>query len=85
MRCYRVILIIFSLFLFSINLSALSQTEHINCMIFINGKLPLGSWIMDEYFSYSDSTGGLHKIDFYYVTGEIQLTQKNANILHFEY
>ena len=82
MRCYRFFLLLLGLFLLNINLSALSQTDHINCTIFIDGKLPYGSTLRDHYFSYFDSTGVLHRIDFQYVIGEIQLTQENANILH---
>ena len=81
MRHYRIVLAILILFLLSINLSALSQTQHINCIIFIDGKLPYGSHISNDYFSYSDSIGGLHKIEFNYIIGELELTQENFMIL----
>lgn len=81
MRHYRFVLVILSLFLFSINLSAHSQTEHINCIIFVDGKLPYGCHISEGYFSYTDSIGGLQRIDFNYIIGEIHLKQENFIIL----
>lgn len=64
------------------NLSSFSQNEKINCTIFIDGKLPDGSWVYDEYFSYSDSLGVVKKVIFDYVLGEIQLTSENAKTIH---
>lgn len=56
-----------------------SQDERINCVIFIDGKLPTG--IYDEYFSYTDSSGNKRKIDFDYMIGEIKLSSKNKKAL----
>lgn len=75
-------LLIISLLLSCFSSFAFSQNEHINCTIFVDGKLPGGSWIYDEYFSYSDSTNSVVKIEFNYVTGEIQLSVDNANLIH---
>ncbi len=70
-------------FLFFIFYSVLfSQEEHINCTIFVDGKLPAGSVIYNSYFSYCDIIGNERRIDFHYVIGEIQLTEKNSNSLY---
>jgi hypothetical protein len=75
-------LLVISLLLFVFNSFIFSQVNHVNCIIFIDGKLPEGSWMYNEYFLYIDSVGNEKKIDFDYVIGEIQLTQENSNILH---
>jgi hypothetical protein len=75
-------LLIICILIWCFNLSSFSQIERINCTIFIDGKLPDGSWVYDEYFSYSDSLGVVKKIKFDYVLGEIQLTSENAKIIH---
>jgi hypothetical protein len=69
---------IFSLYCFT----GLSQNHRINCTIFIDGKLPNGSWMYNEYFVSIDSTGNEIKIDYKYVIGEIQLTPENANLIY---
>jgi len=64
-------------FIISILIAALapslfSQNERINCILFIDGKLPTG--IYNTYFSYFDSSGNVRKVDFDYMIGEIQLS-----------
>lgn len=56
-----------------------AQTNHINCIIFVDGKL---SGIEDSaYFTYMDSIGIEQKIYFDYTYGEIFLDSFNQKIL----
>lgn len=59
--------------------TSFSQEEKINCIIFIDGKLPTG--ISNEYFSFTDNIGNERKIDFQYTIGDILLTDTNAKKL----
>ncbi len=59
--------------------SLFTQNERINCIIFIDGKLPTG--ILEAYFSYKDNSGNTRILDFNYMIGEIQLTTENKKIL----
>jgi hypothetical protein len=59
--------------------SLFSQNERINCIIFVDGKLPTG--IFDTHFSYIDNSGTTIIIDFDFMIGEIQLTSDNKKIL----
>jgi hypothetical protein len=63
----------------SLSTTLLSQNERINCIVFIDGKLPSG--VFDEYFIYTDSVGNLKKIDFEYAIGEIILSPDNKKTL----
>lgn len=69
------------IFIFIINSFVHGQEKDINCIIFIDGKLPDGSWIYDTYFSYSDSAGNIKKINFSYEIGDIHLTKENSSLL----
>jgi len=66
----------------SLNTYLYSQEEDINCIIFIDGKLPQGSYISNTYFSFSDSIGDIKKINFSYEIGNIHLTQENSQSLN---
>ncbi|MDP3463282.1 MAG: hypothetical protein Q8S18_10865 [Bacteroidales bacterium] len=72
----------FSILYFSFYSISFSQDAHINCTIFVDGKLPEGSAIYDSYFTYFDNMSNEIRIDFNYVIGEIQLNEKNSNSLH---
>lgn len=75
-------LLYISILFFSFHSVIFSQEDHINCIIFVDGKLPAGSGIYNSYFSYYDSIDNERKIDFRYVIGEIQLTEKNCKSLN---
>lgn len=62
-----------------IGFSSFSQDEKVNCIVFIDGKLPTG--IFDEYFLFIDSIGNEKRIDFQYSIGDILLTDENAKKL----
>lgn len=66
----------------SLNTCLYSQEEDINCIIFIDGKLPQGSNISNTYFTFSDSIGDIKKINFSYEIGNIQLSQENLRSLN---
>lgn len=56
------------------------QKEKLNCIIFIDGKLPTG--IYDEYFSYLDEDKNESRIDFEYSIGDIILSKNDINTLY---
>lgn len=53
------------------NVSLLAQNVSINCIVFVDGKLPTG--ISNTFFSISDSIGDETEIGFKYLVGEIQI------------
>ena len=69
------------MYLIIISLMAHSQNEHINCTIFIDGKLP-DLDILRGCFSFTDSTQKERIIPFEYVIGEIHLSLEDWNYLH---
>ncbi len=71
--------LIISILIMASTLLLFSQNERINCIIFIDGKLPTG--IYDGFFTYIDNSGNEKKIDFDYMIGEIQLSPKNKKAL----
>ena len=76
MRFIFIILYIFSFYTY-----LYSQEEDINCIIFIDGKLPQGSNIYNTYFTVTDSIGDIKKINFSYEIGNILLTKDNSQLL----
>jgi hypothetical protein len=64
---------------FSINHS--SSEQRINCMIFIDGKLPEGSYIYNSYFTYTNNDGSLLQVGFNYVIGDIIINIDDLEIL----
>ena len=70
---------IISILIMAFTPSLFSQNERINCIVFIDGKLPTG--IYDEYFSYIDSSGSKRKLEFDYMIGEIKLSSENKKTL----
>lgn len=57
-----------------------AQTNHLNCTVFIDGKLP-DLDVLTGYFNYIDSNKHLTKIDFDYVIGEITLSNSDYYLL----
>lgn len=56
-----------------------SQNARINCIIFIDGKLPTG--IYNGFFNYNDVSGSVKKIDFDYMIGEILVSHENKKVI----
>lgn len=54
-----------------------AQSEKINCIIFIDGKLPQDNQIFDSYISFNDTNNIETIIDFDYVIGDIIIAEKN--------
>jgi len=69
------------IYLIFISLMAYSQSEHINCTIFIDGKLPDLDVLRGD-FSFKDSTQKERIIPFEYVIGEIHLSSDDWKYLH---
>lgn len=76
MRSIAAFILFFSLFS-----SVLSQEKRINCIIFIDGKLPGISEIYNEHFTFSDSSNNDVKIDFEYIIGEMIFSDVNYYLL----
>lgn len=70
------LLVLTFLFLYMVSFS---QSEKINCLIFIDGKLPLEGQIFDTYLSYFDTANIETTIEFEYIVGDIILSEKNLN------
>lgn len=70
--------LIFILLPFCLLLNA--QDKHINCLTFIDGKLPDRS-VITGYFEVEDSIKNIRKFEFDYHIGEIRLTKKNDDDL----
>ena len=75
------ILVTFILFFGFVSI-VFSQEKHVNCIIFIDGKLPGISDIYDECFTFSDSSNIDVKIDFEYVIGEMIFSEANYLLLN---
>ncbi len=67
-------LVIILLF-FTTNTFAISQNSHLNCIIFVDGKLPEDSKIFNSYFSYNDSLDTEIKLSFKYIIGEFSVNR----------
>lgn len=74
------IFIISLLFLISTGLHSYSQVCRINCIIFIDGKLPEGSSLFNNKLHFSSDLGD-QTIEFDYVIGEIRLSSEDYRIL----
>jgi len=61
-------------------LSTIGQTNGVNCVIFINGKLPYIS-VSTGYFSYQDSTNQKQTVPFDYTIGELNIEPVHASQL----
>jgi hypothetical protein len=69
------------LFLSFLILSTISfaQSEKINCIIFIDGKLPQDNQIFDCYISFKDTNSIETIIEFDYIIGDLIISEKDLN------
>lgn len=64
-----------------LNVKLFGCEERINCIIFIDGKLPEGSWIYDAAFKFTRNDGSLLQVNFDYIIGELIIDTADLRII----